>query len=83
MPTVKPAVKATVKPTTPPTTVPAVAPIPAGTAPASTLPLQTREPSAHVSALFPMLSAAGFIVVLLMLALQWVLTKPGRQGWTL
>jgi hypothetical protein len=75
--------KATVKPAAPPTTAPAVAPIPAGTAPASTLPLQTREPSAHVSAIFPVLSAAGFILVVLMLALQWYLTKPGRQGWTL
>jgi hypothetical protein len=72
-----------VKPATPPTTAPSVAPIPAGTAPASTLPLQTRDPSASVSAFFPLLSAAGFTVVLLMLALQWVLTKPGRQGWTL
>jgi hypothetical protein len=82
-PTVRP--KPTVKPATPPppATPPTFAPIPGGTVPASTLPLQTREPSTHVSAVFPILSVAGFIVVLLMLAVQWVLTKPGRQGWTL
>jgi hypothetical protein len=75
----------TVKPTTPPppATQPRIAPIPAPTAPASTLPLQTRQPSAHVSWVFPLLSAVGFSVVLLMVAVQWVLTRPGRRGWTL
>jgi hypothetical protein len=57
--------------------------IPGGTAPPSTLPLQTKATSAHVSPVFPVLSGIGATVVALMLALQWFLTRPGRKGWTL
>jgi hypothetical protein len=67
----------------PPPTSTTVASISPGTAPPSTLPLATRPPSAHVAAIFPMLSVLGFLLVVAMLALQWFLTKPGRSGKTL
>jgi hypothetical protein len=70
--------------TTVPATTPPVAPIPGGAATPSTVPLATRQPSAHVSAVFSILSIAGFLLVLLMLGVQWILTRPGRRrGWTL
>jgi hypothetical protein len=64
----------------PPTTI-----APLGTVPSapSTVPFTTRPPSAHISPVFPALSGAGFFVLLVLVALQWRLTRPGRRGRTL
>ena len=57
---------------------------PAVTAPPSTIPIETHQSNGHVSPVFPILGAAGLVVVLAMMAVQWVLTRPGRQReWTL
>jgi hypothetical protein len=61
----------------------AVKALQAGGAPPSTVPLDTRQPSAHVSPVFPILSAMGAVLVVIMLGTQWLLTRPGRRGWTL
>jgi hypothetical protein len=65
------------------TTSSTLASIPNGPTPPSTLPLQSKQTSAHVSPVFPVLSGIGAAVVAAMLALQWFLTRPGRKGWTL
>ena len=64
----------------PPTSLSA---IPTGTPPPSIPALDITEPSGHVSAMFPILSVVGVGVVLLILAIQSVLTRPRRKGWTL
>jgi hypothetical protein len=47
--------------------------------PPSTVPLQTRALSAHISPVFPALSGAGFFVALVMVATRFVLTRPRRR----
>ena len=47
--------------------------------PPSTVPLQTRAPSAHISPVFPALSGAGFFVALVIMASRFVMTRPRRR----
>jgi hypothetical protein len=42
-----------------------------------------KQTSGHVSPVFPILSGIGLAIVLAMMAIQWVLTRPGRLGRTL
>ena len=48
--------------------------------PPSTLPLTDKPPSAHVSGVLAVLSGAGFAVALLIMAVQYVLTRPRGRG---
>lgn len=66
--------------TVPPTTV---ASIPALAPPPSTLPLAFSQTSGHVSVFFPILGGIGLVALIGLLATQWFLTKPGRNGPTL
>ena len=66
----------------PPTTTPT--PIKNGIPPpVVTIPFRTKAQSAHVNPLFAYLSGVGFLVALLMMGTQYVLTRPGRRGRTL
>jgi hypothetical protein len=47
--------------------------------PPSTLPLQTRALSTHISPVFAALSGAGFFVALVIMATCFVLTRPRRR----
>jgi hypothetical protein len=47
--------------------------------PPSTVPLQTRTPSTHISPVFAALSGAGFFVALVIMATRFVLTRPRRR----
>ena len=47
--------------------------------PPSTVPLQTRAPSAHISPVFPALSGAGFFVALVIMASRFVMTRSRRR----
>ncbi|MGI8492601.1 MAG: hypothetical protein ACR2KC_04685 [Acidimicrobiales bacterium] len=71
--------------TAPPETTTTVAPLGNNLPPPpSTLPLATKQQSAHVSPLFPVLSGIGFLVALLIAGTQAVLTRPGRRStWRL
>lgn len=70
--------------TTPAAPPPTVGPLPPASAPPSTIPLTTKGQSSHVSPVFAILSGVGAAVVLLILATQWFLTRPGRRRqWTL
>jgi hypothetical protein len=70
----------TVAPTTTSTTL---APLPAPAPAPVTLPLATASQSGNISAVFPILSGFGFVVLIGLLTAQWFLTKPGRRGPTL
>nr|MDQ6948186.1 hypothetical protein [Actinomycetota bacterium] len=65
------------------TTSTTVASIPAAAPAPVTLPLASAAQSGSVSALFPILSGIGLVVLIALLAAQWLLTKPGRNGPTL
>jgi hypothetical protein len=54
-------------------------------APPVTLPLTTHPESVHVDPLLAKLSLGGFALVILMLLVQWGLTRPRRRKrrWTL
>ena len=45
----------------------------------STLPFSTKSQSAHVSPVFAALSGAGFLVAFVIMAVTFVLTRPGRK----
>jgi hypothetical protein len=63
---------------------PTIGPLPPASALPSTIPLTTKGQSSHVSPVFAILSGVGAAVVLLILATQWFLTRPGRRRqWTL
>jgi hypothetical protein len=47
--------------------------------PPSTVPLQTRAPSAHISPVFPALSGAGFFLALVIMTTRFVMTRPRRR----
>lgn len=68
-----------------PTTTTTVAPLggPGLPAPPSTLPLTTKKQSGHVSPVFAELSGVGFFVVLVLIAIQAVLTRRGGKGHSL
>jgi hypothetical protein len=52
--------------------------------PPSTLPLDARQPSGHVSPMFALLSGVGVGLVILIMATQFFLTRAGRRRrWTL
>ncbi len=69
----------------PPTTVvpstPVVAPI-KGRLPSapSTVPFTTKAQSAHVDPVLAKISLGGLGVAVLIMAVQFVLTRPGRRG---
>lgn len=73
--------------TAPPTTAPArttsTIPTPATSPPTTAAPEPEPKHSGHFSPAYTWLFAIGTIGFLGLLALQWFLTKPGRQGWTL
>lgn len=46
----------------------------------STLPLTTHSSSAHVSPVFAALSGAGFFVALVIMAIQWIRTRPRKPS---
>jgi hypothetical protein len=48
--------------------------------PPSTVPLQTRAMSTHISPLFPALSGAGFFIALIMVTSRLVMTRGRRKG---
>jgi hypothetical protein len=48
--------------------------------PPSTVPLQTRAMSTHISPVFPALSGAGFFVALVMVTTRVVMTRARRKG---
>lgn len=53
-------------------------------APPVTLPLTTRQTSTRINPVLAKLSLAGFALFLLLLMIQFVLTRRGRRGrWTL
>jgi hypothetical protein len=47
--------------------------------PPSTLPLRTKTQSAHVSPVYAALSGAAFFVVLVIMAIRFVQTRPKRK----
>lgn len=51
--------------------------------PPSTVPFVTRATSAHVDPILAKISLAGLALALLIMAVQFVLTRPGRHGPTL
>lgn len=68
-------------PTTATTVVPIQKQLPA---PPVTLPLTTRQASTRLNPLLAKLSIAGFALFLLLLLVQFILTRPRRRGrWTL
>jgi hypothetical protein len=68
----------------PPAPTSPVGPLPPASAPPSTIPLTTKGQSSHVSPAFAILSGVGAAVVVLILATQCALTRPGRRRqWTL
>jgi uncharacterized membrane protein YciS (DUF1049 family) len=46
----------------------------------STLPLTTRSSSAHVSPVLAALSGVGFFVALVIIAVQWIRTRPRKAS---
>jgi hypothetical protein len=76
------AASATVAPPSGSTVVPIGSQLPA---PPVTLPLTTKPESSHVDPLLAKLSLAGFALVILLLFVQTILTRPRRRKrrWTL
>jgi hypothetical protein len=81
-PTTVPSSATTVAPTSGSTVVPIGSQLPA---PPVTLPLTTKPESSHVDPLLAKLSLAGFALVILLLFVQTILTRPRRRKrrWTL
>jgi hypothetical protein len=77
------ATTATTAATTTSTTTTTLPPIPAPAPAPVTLPLGTAPQSGNISAVFPILSGFGFVLLIGLLTAQWFLTKPGRRGPTL
>jgi hypothetical protein len=73
---VKPTTTTTEKPTT-------TIPTPAQTAPSTTTSTPISKHSGHFSPVFTYLAFLGVLAGIGLFVLQWFLTKPGRQGWTL
>ena len=86
-PTTRPApTTSTVAPTTAaPTTTTSttIAQLPAPAPPPATLPLGTASQSGSINSYFPILSGIGIVGLLVLLTVQWFLTRPGRRGPTL
>ncbi|MCL2395120.1 MAG: hypothetical protein FWC87_10580 [Acidimicrobiaceae bacterium] len=75
------ATSATTLPTTATTVVPIQNQLPA---PPVTLPLTTRQASTRLNPVLAKVSMGGFALFLLLLMIQFVLTRRGRRGrWTL
>ncbi len=47
--------------------------------PASTVPLVTKAQNAHVDPFFAYLSGVGLFVAIVIMATQYLLTRPGRR----
>jgi hypothetical protein len=75
----------TTKPPTTVSTLPATTtiPTPAAVSTTTTAPTPISKHSGHFSPVFSVLAFMGLLGGLGLLALQWFLTKPGREGWTL
>jgi cell division protein FtsN len=67
--------------TTQQTTTTIATPAQAATTTSTTAPISRH--SGHFSPLFSVLAFAGVLSGMGLLVLQWFLTKPGREGWTL
>ena len=48
--------------------------------PVATVPFETKPQSAHVDPLLAYLSGVGFFVALVIIAVQFLLTRPNRRG---
>ena len=59
------------------------APLPPIAQPPVTLPLANAVESGSINAFFPIMSGIGLSLLVILLAAQWFLTKPGRRGPTL
>lgn len=73
--------------TAPPSTAPprttSTIPTPATSTPTTAAPEPEPKHSGHFSPLYSWLFGLGLLSGLGLLGLQWLLTRPGRQGWTL
>lgn len=58
-------------------------PTPAAVSTTTTTIVPISKHSGHFSPVFSVLAFVGFVGGFGLLVLQWFLTKPGREGWTL
>lgn len=78
-----PATSSTTAAPTTTTSTTLAAPLPPPAQPPVTLPLANAAESGSINAFFPIMSGVGLGILVILLAAQWFLTKPGRRGPTL